>query len=195
MSNEGQEEAHTHAATAATSGLDALAGADPLDLLDGSPDLGDSDLLATAAELVAAPRRARGRPPGALNRKNGDMVAYLQSLGHRDPWLTLSMIQTADTEKLAQKLSMKRGDVLALQLRAADAIMPYHHAKKPQQLDLPVGDKRPLMVIGEMNVAIGNDLGFMSAGIAPDADIKGNQGVSGRDGVRDSKVISHDPPK
>lgn len=202
MSNKGQEEAHTPAAPAASASSpagidaeDALPGADPLDLLDGSPDLGDRDLLATAAELVAAPRRARGRPPGALNRKNGDMVAYLQSLGHRDPWVTLSMIQTADTEKLAQKLSMKRGEVLALQLRAADALMPYHHAKKPQQLDLPVGDKRPLMVIGEMNVAIGNGLGFMSAGIVPDADMQGNQGVSGGDAVRDSKVISHDPPK
>ncbi len=219
MPDKGQEEAHTHAAPGAgapSSGVDALAGADPLDLLDGSPDLDASDLLALAAEPALSQRRARGRPAGALNRKNADMIAYLKALGHRDPWVTLSLIQSADTMKLAQALrspAMKNGkqlvskagtplfntpspmDVLAMQMRAADTLMNYHHAKKPQQLDLPVGDKRPLMVIGEMNVAIGNDLGFMSAGIAPDADMQGNQGVSDGDAVRDSKIISHEPPK
>ncbi|MDP3241753.1 MAG: hypothetical protein Q8M69_15110, partial [Reyranella sp.] len=95
---------------------------------------------------------------------NGDMVAYLAALGHRDPWVTLSMIQTADTGALAQTLAMKRGDALVLQLRAAEALMPYHHAKKPQQLELPVGDKRPYMVIGEMNVAIMGGDGFMFSG-------------------------------
>jgi hypothetical protein len=52
--------------------------------------------------------------------------------------------------------------VLALQLRAAEALMPYHHAKQPQQLDLPMsgeGFKRPLMQIGELhgNVIVGEN--------------------------------------
>jgi len=166
----------------------ALPGADPADMIAGSPDIDAPDLLAVAAELSAAPRRARGRPAGSGNRKNGDMVAYLAALGHRDPWVTLSMIQTADTGALAQALAMKRGDALVLQLRAAEALMPYHHAKKPQQLELPVGDKRPLMVIGEMNVAIMGGDGFMSAGIAPGE--KPNE-ING-DIVRDGATISHE---
>ncbi|GAA2871862.1 hypothetical protein GGQ99_000974 [Aminobacter niigataensis] len=217
MTNKGQEEAHTPAAPGAEAPSSALPGADPLDLLDGSPDLDALDLLALAAEPALSQRRARGRPQGALNRKNADMIAYLKALGHRDPWVTLSTVQSADTMKLALALRspvMKNGkqlvskagtplfntpspmDVLALQMRAADALMPYHHAKKPQQLDLgDLGDKRPVMVIGEMNVAIANDYGIMSAGIAPGADMQGNQGLSEGEAVRDGKVISHDEPK
>lgn len=214
MTNKGQEEAHTPAAPGAEAASSALPGADPLDLLDGSPDLDASDLLAMAAEPVLSQRRVRGRPQGALNRKNADMIAYLKALGHRDPWVTLSTIQSADTMRLALALRspvMKNGkqvvskagtplfnmpdpsDVLALQMRAADALMPYHHAKKPQQLDLgDLGATRPVMVIGEMNVGIASDFGFMSAGTAPGADIQGNQGLSEGDSVGENKVISHE---
>lgn len=170
---------------------EALPGADPADLIAGSPDLDAVDLLAVAAELSAAPRRARGRPAGSGNRKNGDMVAYLAACGHRDPWVTLSMIQTADTVALARELMLPRGEVLAMQMRAADALMPYHHAKKPQQLELPVGDKRPLMVIGEVNVAIGlGGDGFMSAGLAPEILNE----INGRT-VREGEAISHEEAK
>jgi len=214
MANKGQEEARTPAATGDQAAGAALPGADPLDLLDGSPDLDASDLLAMAAEPVLSQRRARGRPQGALNRKNADMISYLKALGHRDPWVTLSLIQSADTMKLAEMLGeplridgqpVRKTDgslvmvpvspmaVAQLQVRAADTLMSYHHAKKPQQLDLgDLGDKRPVMVIGEMNVAIANDYGIMSAGIAPDADMQGNQGLSEGEPVRESKVISHE---
>jgi hypothetical protein len=185
---EGHRDAHTRADPAPIEADLALPGEDPADLLAGSPDVAASDMLSLAAELAAAPRRARGRPAGSGNRKNNDMIGYLAALGHRDPWVTLSMIQTADTAKLALALRspvMKNGkqlvsksgtplfntpspmDVLAIQKSAADALMPYHHAKKPQQLELPPGDLRPLMVIGEMNVSIGGPDGFMSAGVAP----------------------------
>lgn len=177
VAKDGQREAHTprdpaaiEPSSAAIEDGAALPGADPLALLVGSPDLDASDLLAMAAEPVLQQRRARGRPAGAGNRKNGDMIGYLAALGHRDPWVTLSLIQSADTGKLAMALrspAMKNGkqmvskagtplfntpepgEVLALQMRAAEALMKYHHSAKPQQLDLPPGDKRPLMVIGD----------------------------------------------
>lgn len=219
MPHEGQEEAHTLAAPAATapsSGIDALAGADPLDLVAGLPDIEETDLLALAAETMLLQRRGRGRPSGSPNRKNADMIAYLHAKGHRDPWVTLSLIQSADTMALTKALRapvMKNGkqlvskagtplftmpdpmDVLAMQARAADALMPYHHGKKPQQLELPVGDKRPMMIIGEMNVAISNDLGFMSAGIAPEAKIVENQPLSYDDDVRNDEAYPHDEAK
>lgn len=206
---DGQLEARTPPAPPPIEADQALPGADPADLLAGSPDLDATDLLAVAAELSAKPRRARGRPVGSGNRKNGDVIAYLQALGHRDPWVTLSMIQTADTAALAKALRsplMRNGkqlvskagtplfnqpdlmEVLQLQKSAADALMPYHHAKKPQQVELPLGDKRPMMVIGEMNVVLGGAEGFMSAGIAPGE--KANE-ING-DAVRIAPVDPHE---
>lgn len=212
LAPDGQMEQHTRAAGAGDDQAPQLGGGDPLDLLAGSPDLAATDVLAVAAELVAAPRRERGRPAGALNRKNADMIAYLQALGHRDPWVTLSLIQSADTMELAGmlgspllnengraierdgKIVMNPADplkVLEIQRKAAEGLMNYHHSKKPQQLDLlPPGDKRPLMVIGEMNVAIIGDSGFMSAGEPPR---KVNE-ING-EAVREQADVSHDKAK
>lgn len=188
--DQGQAAAHTPGDRGAQEPPATLPGADPLELLAGSPDIDAQDVLALAAEPILSRRRARGRPEGAANRKNGDMIRYLAAHGHRDPWVTLSLIQSADTLKLAQAMRspvMKNGkqvvskagvplfntpspmDVLAMQVRAADALMAYHHAKKPQQIELPIGDKRPMMVFGNvehMQVIADGD-GFMSAGIMP----------------------------
>lgn len=188
---EGHSEGHTRGApaeiqpsSAAIEAAAALPGPSVEDLLAGSPDVGAIDLLSAAAEMIAAPRRARGRPAGSGNRKNPDMIAYLAALGHRDPWVTLSLIQTADTAKLAEALRVPMqedgrvrrdvvtGEVLynppdltfaiALQERAATTLMKYHHAAKPQQLELPAGSGRPIMVVGEMNVHVEGDAGFWS---------------------------------
>jgi hypothetical protein len=108
---QGQPERHTGAPGAGGAGDrpqleadQALPGRDLADLLIGSPDVDAQDVLAAAAELIAAPRRGRGRPRGSPNRKNSEMIDYLAALGHRDPWLTLSLIQTADTVSLAKAL-------------------------------------------------------------------------------------------
>lgn len=213
---DGHQEAHTRGDVASIEAADALPGVDPLDLLSGSPDLDASDLLAMAAEPALTQRRARGRPEGAANRKNGDMIAYLAALGHRDPWMTLSLIQSADTVKLAEALRVplmkngkqmvskagtplysmpNRADVLALQMRAAEAILPYHHGKKPQQVELDLGrNQRPLMVIGEMNVAIVGENGFMSAGEPPMKTVD-NQQLSEPATVRPNGDQSHDDAK
>lgn len=206
--NQGHPAGHTPPETPAP----ALDGADPAELIAGLDDVDATDVLAMAAELVAAPRRARGRPAGAGNRKNADMIAYLAAKGHRDPWVTLSLIQTADTLELAEllgkpafdkqgvpiirdgKLVNVRADplaVLAIQRQAADALMPYHHSKKPQQLDLVIPMQRPLMVIEQMNVAISGDASaFMSAGI--DRSEKANE-ING-DAVRQSPAMPHEKP-
>lgn len=182
--------------------------ADGLDVA-GSPDALSLDVLGAAAELVAVERRARGRPKGSANKRNGDMLRYLQRLGHRDPLVTLSMIQTADVKQLANSLrtpAMKNGkqlvsksgtplfntpdyaDVLRIQQAAATAMLPYLYAKKPQQLELPPGAPMPVMVIGEMNVQQVTNVAMMSAGERPEQ----YQGVSEGEPVRDRKTISHE---
>lgn len=144
-------------AQAASMAAPAAIEADDDDLLDGSPDLAATDLLTLAADTVAGPRRARGRPKGSANRRNMDMVAYLAALGHRDPMVTLSLLQTADTKALAKAIGCDsakgRLAVAQMQRQAASDMLPYFYAKKPQQLELGGGeDARPLMVIGEMTI-------------------------------------------
>lgn len=210
--NQGQSETHTPVAGA---GDQVLPGADPLDLLAGSPDLGVDDLLAMAAEPTLTQRRARGRPAGALNRKNADMIQYLAALGHRDPWVTLSLLQSADTMQLAMALRVpmqengfalknERGDilyhppqplaVLSIQKAAAEALMKFHHSAKPQQLDLPVGEgnKRAVMIIGDgNNVAVIQGNGYASDEFLPPAEVQQNQGVIEGEAVRQKPDQSH----
>lgn len=208
---QGRLEAHTRAApgadrpgssgdpTDSSAGDQApeLTGADPEDLLAGLPEEQAIDVLELVAETTLTERRARGRPPGAANRKNADLIAYLAARGHRDPWVTLSLIQSADFAQLCRMVgadsTKTRLAVLKLQQSAAEAIMPYHHARKPQQLELPAGDKRPLMVIGEMNVTqINSHEGFMSAGVPVDQG-QGNQGVIEGEPVREPGEAGEEP--
>lgn len=191
--DEGHREAHTRADLAADAAPPSAEDAWALADVAGSPDLLSIGGLAGAAELVASERRARGRPRGATNKRNQSLIEYLQALGHRDPAVTLSMFQTADTKDLAKALGIDtakgRAAVAALQVRAAGELLPYFYAKKPVQLDLgDVGSKRPLMVIGEMNVQIAAANGFMSAGVPPSE--KANE-ING-DAVRESGTISHE---
>lgn len=223
-SNQGQSARHTPADLAgdpAGSGAEAATnGRDLADLIAGSPDIEAQDLLAVAAELAAAPRRGRGRPAGSPNRKNKEMIDYLAALGHRDPWVTLSMIQSADTMQLARALAtaltykgkiMRDEDgnpileiapvqVLGIQKAAAEALMKYHHAAQPQQLDLPMdgeGYKRPFMAIGELhgNIVVAPD-GRTAMSIHDEpANSQGNQRVIEADGVRHDGDQSHNAAK
>jgi len=75
---------------------------------------------------------------------------------------------------------------------AAADLMPYHHAKKPQQLDLVLPDKRPLMMFGDVNLqVVAEGDGFMSAGMMPiDRGEKANE-ING-DAVRLGDGQSHE---
>jgi hypothetical protein len=115
---------------------------DQADLLDGSPDLGDLDVLAQAAETSAAGRRARGRPKGSANKRNDRVFDYLEALGHRNPAVTLSLIQSADLVELAKAIGANtpkgRLALLQIQRQAAADLMPYNFAKKPQKIEAEV---------------------------------------------------------
>lgn len=191
---EGQSDAHTPRESAEDAWSAPLPGADPLDLLAGLPDGEGEDVLALVAETVAAPARARGRPQGSANRKNGDLIRYLAARGHRDPWVTLSMIQSADFSALCKMVGASSAKhklaVLGIMRGAAADLMPFHHSKKPQQLELPPGDQRPVMIIGEMNVAaIGLD-GFMSAGMPVTVEGEKANEINGAN-VRHRESVSH----
>lgn len=202
--------------------VDALVDGRDLDqLLAGLPQIDRADVLATAAELAEPEKRGPGRPAGSPNRKNKEMIAYLEARGLRDPWLTLALIHSASTRSLANALSapmvteggkvVKDADgsvvyvgadplkVLAIQQRAADSVMKYHHAAQPQQLDMPLGGdgyKRPFMAIGELhgNVVVADGSAAMSIFDPPMKTVE-NQPVSDEDSVRPDADVSHDVAK
>lgn len=116
--------------------LQARPEADQLDLLDGSPDLDDGGLLAKSAETSLRERRGRGRPKGSPNKRNADVFEYLEALGHRNPAVTLSLIQSMEPDDLARALVCDRLEAARLIVSAANSLMPYGFAKRPTAVEV-----------------------------------------------------------
>lgn len=87
------------------------------------------DLLGSPAG--AEVRRGRGRPPGALNRRTTEMIAYLERLGFEPPMLQLAKVAAADTRELATALRCSRADAFDRQQAARVALLPYFHSRMP----------------------------------------------------------------
>jgi len=162
-------------------GVEALAAwldggeGEQLDFWEMGDDLQDKDLLAQAAETVAAPRRQRGRPKGAGNLRNGRVFDYLEAMGHRDPLVTLSMIQTADTRTLAAWMGIEAGEALRIQLSAAKEMLPYKYAKRPQEVN--VNERAAhLFLTGTLEDMAGNDEKKGALSIFGDAMVMDNVG-------------------
>lgn len=150
--------------------------ADQTDLLLGSPDIENFDAISMAANLSAAPRRERGRPKGSSNLRNTKVFDYLEALGHRDPAVTLSMVQSANTTALAAVLRCDPIDVLKLQVKAAADLMPFKYAKRPLAVDV-TKTERHIFYAANMadNTTIEGDKGLSIFGGGVVEDIEGNQ--------------------
>lgn len=154
---------------------------DQAELFDLSDDDVDQDLPIKAAETSIATRRARGRPKGATNRRNADLFDYLEACGFRDPAVTLAAIQSTNPVDLAQELGLKPEDALKAVIKAAEALMPYKYARKPQELTVTERGVH-LFVAGTMDVPGGPDDATLS--IHGEAKTIENQSVSDADTVR-----------
>lgn len=126
------------------------------------------------AEKREAGKRARGRPAGSQNRRSDDLRNYLLTMGYRDPALILADIANADPLELAAELSAPyrpakgphAGQLVensitpdvALKLikDAAAELMPYFHAKRPQEVNVSTR-VMGVMVIGDMPSAERSD--------------------------------------
>ncbi|NTF67700.1 hypothetical protein [Rhizobium rhizogenes] len=117
------------------------------------------------ASILGDHRRARGRPKGSQNRASKDLAEYLLRMGFSDPALNLAKLANADPVTLAAELSepylskgqwlegsMTPGDALKLIKDANAELLPYFHAKRPQQVELPAGQQMGVMIIGQMNI-------------------------------------------
>lgn len=145
-SAEGHSEARTPAAQDFAPELEQLLGSiAPQASLPGLIDAGGdgADLLGRIAETVNEKRRARGRPEGSSNRRNDETFDYLAARGFKMPEVRLMEIVTADPRELAAALagggakpdnvSFDRAmEVLRLQAKCAEVLMPYKFAKKQE---------------------------------------------------------------
>ncbi|PZU23928.1 MAG: hypothetical protein DI589_06635 [Shinella sp.] len=130
------------------------------------------------AETREAAKRARGRPQGSINRRSDDLRNYLLSMGYRDPALNLADLANADPLALAVEAAALPGqgqftpeqlldaavrtgvlerDALAEIVRKARdlvksanaELMPYFHAKRPQEVHHEVRTLG-VMIVGDM---------------------------------------------
>jgi len=92
---------------------------------------GPMDEIGTlGADLFMKPRRGGGRPKGARNQSTEAWRTFFLSQ-HRSPLLVLADVYSMPVEELAMRLGCDRADALKLQMRAAEIVAPYIHAKQP----------------------------------------------------------------
>jgi hypothetical protein len=121
------------------------------------------DIGTLGADLFMKPRRGGGRPKGARNQSTEAWRTFFLSQ-HRSPLLVLADVYSMPVEELAMRLRCKAEDALKLQLRAAEIVAPYIHAKQPLaikadalnlptlHLHMPVGMAAPTAAANEGGV-------------------------------------------
>lgn len=181
-------------------------------------DGGQADLLGFDQELslfedqaIAPPaRRGPGRPVGSVNRTTLQLQKLLMAKGYRDPAEFLASIVSMDVRVLAGELSeprkadddkgvevmtVHRGAALQLQLRAAEALMPYFHQKMPIAVEHTGDGARPLIIIrdGE-SVRITPAIDGRAMSVHDVAEVQQDQGLSGSAPAMSHGDATHDEP-
>jgi hypothetical protein len=134
---------------------------------------------------IRPPKRGPGRPPGSPSRSTLRLKQLMQAKGYRDPLEFLASLWTMDTRQLATELRPDAGEVKArgldgkvtlatfdqaheaakLQVRAAEAALPYWHQKTPVAVHHSGDSQRPVIIIHDMTGAAAKaaqDSGAMS---------------------------------
>lgn len=96
--------------------------------------------------VAIAARRGRGRPPGALNRRNAkfrDQILRLSGGVH--PGLVLARAYSMPLEQLAAHLDCSKLEAFQVASRAAAELMPYFESKQPT--DVTVTRRNDVVVI------------------------------------------------
>lgn len=82
-----------------------------------------------------AGEQAKGRPPGARNKRTLEMVAYLSSQ-YRSPLESLAIISNSGIDELPERLGCSKLEALQEVRNAATALLPYWHQKMPLAVDV-----------------------------------------------------------
>lgn len=131
------------------------------------------DSLAQKADKANAARKGAGRPPGSSNRRNTDLFDLAMARGYIHPFIRLMQIVSADPATMLGSTPKARAAALQLQIRAAEVLLPYDMAKKPQQIEVR-GESLHVFVAGKLSdIKKGGIAGFSLTG-----DSEQDQGVS-----------------
>ena len=87
----------------------------------------------TAVKIAG--RRGRGRPPGALNKRNAKFRDQILALGPH-PALALQRAYSTPVDTLAAQLGCSLLEAAQLGIRAAAELLPYVEGKQPVTVDL-----------------------------------------------------------
>lgn len=82
------------------------------------------------AAVIAAEKRGRGRPAGALNKRNAKFREQLLALAPH-PALALARAYSTPVELLAAQLGCTKLEAAQLGIRAAAELLPYVESKQP----------------------------------------------------------------
>lgn len=150
------------------------------------------DLVAKAAETVNAQRRGPGRPKGSANMRNAEMFDYLEAMGFKQPERRLMEIISADPAQLAAAMSGPSAkpenmafdkvlEIMRLQLRAAEVMLPYKFAKRQELNVKSTAQHLHVMVAGRLTSPnegpakafslTGETLDFQQVSPAPDGPV------------------------
>lgn len=81
---------------------------------------------------------AKGRKPGARNKRSDDLRSYLLQFGPH-PAVTLMRIQGRPVHLLAAELGCSKAEAMAIQVRCASEVLPFIESRMPVKLDAPPG--------------------------------------------------------
>lgn len=88
-----------------------------------------------ATAIAVSERRGRGRPPGALNKRNAKFRDQLLALAPH-PALALARAYSTPVETLAAQLGCTKLEAAQLGIRAAAEVLPYIEGKQPISVDV-----------------------------------------------------------
>lgn len=87
--------------------------------------------------VAIAERRGRGRPPGALNRRNQKFREQLLGMcGGQHPAMVLARATITPVEQLTATLQCTRAEAYGFQQRAAAELLPYLESKQPVDVNV-----------------------------------------------------------
>lgn len=181
--DQGLSVAHTRA---------AAGGDDQADLLREAEAFGEE--IGLFGAMTVAARRGPGRPPGSPNRSTLALKRLLLAKGYRDPAEFLAAIISHDTRELAAALRPDQAgkapgvatfdqahEAMKLQVRAAEALLPYFHQKMPIAVEHSGGAARPVIIINDAGFAAAARVAAVDGTMSVHESVE-DQGVSGSDG-------------
>ena len=124
--------------------------------------------------------RARGRPPGARNRRTEEWVEYLMTR-YTSPLEGLLRLATMTLEEIMAEAKCKRLEALQERRHAMIAALPYIHQRQPIAVDVTNHKVVNLTIIdGELGQDLGDDPDIVTVQ-ARVVTIEDNQQLSDKD--------------